>query len=95
MNFPKVTHTYPYILVKDDDGTITAASNPQELAKEEKESELFSPLLECLDTTKLRLIPDGVLPFIKSKEFNGERAGYIFRTSPENGPGYYFDVYPK
>ena len=83
------------LLVKDDDGTITAASSPRELTKEEKESDLFSPLLDCLDVTGIRKIPDGVLPFIASKEFNGERSGYVLKTSAENGCGYHFDSHPE
>ena len=55
-------HCFVMLLVKDNDGTITASASPRPFTKQEKNEDMFSPKVQCL---KKEVTQDS-LPFISS-----------------------------
>ena len=66
------------LLVKDDDGTITASASPRQFTKEEKLQKTFSPQVRCLKEQMTKAISPKVVPFIAASEFTEEKKGYVF-----------------
>ena len=85
---------YVCLLVKDDDGTITASASPCEFTKEEKIQKKFSPEILCLKDNQKKIIPTNILPFIPSETFMEEKKGYVFYHDQHLGHGYHWDTYP-
>ena len=69
---------YVLLLVKDDDGTITASASPREFTKEEKISKKFSPEVRCMNADEIKILPTNCLPFISADKFTKEKQGYAF-----------------
>ena len=93
VDIPKVANCFPNILVKDDDGTITAKANPRQWTKEEISSKIFWRVLPCLNNTNLN-IPDDMKKTYPSEKFTGKKSGYVFFKHSENGIGYHYDTHP-
>ena len=59
------------LLVKDDDGTITASASPHQFTKEEKIQKKFS----CLKEQTPKALASNVVTFIAASEFTKEKKG--------------------
>ena len=86
---------YVLLLVKDDDGTITASASPRQFTKKEKLEQTFSPEIRCLKNENENVLPPNTLPFIAAETFVNEKKGYLFYHDNSLGHGYHFDTYPK
>ena len=84
---------YVLILVKNDDGTITASASPRLFKKQEKLEKKFSPEVSCLKDKQTKVLPPNVLPFIPSKIIEAKE-GYVYYHDKNLGRGYHWDTYP-
>ena len=94
INFPKVTNTYPYILVKDDDGTITAKASTRKWTKEEIRTKKFWPIIKCIQLVNIPILQSDQELTYPSDSFVGEKIGYVFYNHVIRGMGYHFDTHP-
>ena len=94
VSFPKASNTYPEILVKDDDGTITAKASPRKWTKEEIRTKKFWLIIKCIDLVNIPILQhDEELTYLLDR-FTGVKPGYVFCKHPTISFGYHFDTYP-